>query len=435
MRFYKRIIAAAAVFALLCGCSNNTASSTPEENPTAESSAPTAEAPQVTKEQPTAPGGVPADASSAVSTAETAPEATNGVDLDSGKYSENSLIFDLNGTFCDVSELPFSVETFKPNLSINYGNIMNIRDGKLILRDDNDDWSIYTYDLRTEELTKVFSEKETVTGAIYSSPIYANHEYVVVCALTEDLHSYRVYKYGKSDPVLTLPESDENNRYFVNGTMEIVYDQLFFDGVCRLGGFNKTVPVIYRAYLSHGDTEVFTVNASTPRYGVCNVCFSINFNDLIGVYISDLRGDIFPSWDESSQTSTTLDDTYFPIRTRYIEDEILGSRTAISWLDKNSNSHEIGTTGFGYSTTNVHITRDGIFLMPLYHGNDSMVKQLLIGMYDPYSDTNRAALIPCQWRGVFTENNAIYYVDIATLETIMLSPHEEVFLYVDGENN
>ncbi|MGN1108478.1 MAG: hypothetical protein ACI4RK_03765, partial [Oscillospiraceae bacterium] len=59
----------------------------------------------------------------------------------------------------------------------------------------------------------------------------------------------------------------------------------------------------------------------------------------------------------------------------------------------------------------------------------------LVGMYDKSSGKNTAALIPCEHRSVFAENTALYYVDRETLETVMLSPHEEVFLYVNGENN
>ena len=365
-----------------------------------------------------------------------------GVDLVSETYSENSLIFDLNGTYCDVSELPFSVETFKPELPVQRGYLCNVRGGKLIIQgwNENDlpdqrDWSIFTYDLRTEELTEVFNTKAALPDVLGSAPIYADEEYVVVQVYPDHDTTYRVYKYGNNDPVFTLPESDENNHYFTGGSMYIVYDQLFFDGNCRLAGFDKTVPVIYRAFLTHKELGVYAANVEYPRYGVGNVCFNMDFHDLTGIvdtYLSDLRGDIFKEYDD--QTRSLLENTYYPIQIRDIEDDILGFRYAVSWLDKSSDPHQIGTTGFGYSSFNGHITIDGIFMLPLYHDIGTS-KKLLVGMYDKSTDTNRAALIPCESGSVFAENTALYYVDRETLETIMLSPHEEVFLYADGENN
>lgn len=436
MRFYKRYIAALAAVTLLCGCSNDT-SSAPEVTSAAEASAPTAESPQeTTTEQGSAPAGVPA-------VTEVSSANPGGVDLVSETYSENSLIFDLNGTYCDVSELPFSVETFKPELSVQYGHLLNIRDGKLIFSSWNDDiygddWTIFTYDLRTEELTEVFSSKAVLSKDEGGSPLFANEEYVVVCTYPDHETTYRVYKYGNNEPVFTLPDSDEDNRYFTCGSMCIVYDQLFFDGECRLAGFDKSVSVLYRAYLSHGgELGVYAANVVYPRYGVGNVCFNMDYHDLTGVvdssYLSNLRGDFFRAYD--GNTNTILENTYYPIQITDITDEILGFRDSANWLDKDSNPHDIGTTGFGYRANSGHITIDGIFMLPLYHENASTVDKLLVGMYDKSSGKNTAALISCEYRSVFAENTALYYVDRETLETVMLLPHEEVFLYVNGENN
>ena len=430
-----KIFAAALAALLLCGCSNDT-SSAPEVTSATESTLPTTEAlSSATVEQGQAPGGIPADTGT--------PAAPGGVDLVSGDYSDNSLIFDLNGTYCDVSGLPFTVETFKPELSVEKGYLLDVRDGKLIFQGwnendlpDQNNWSIFTYDLRTEELTEVFNAMAAMPDAEGCSPIYANDEYVVVCAYPDDRNTYRVFRYGRNDPVFTLPKSDENNVYISSGSMYIVYDQLYFDGECRLSGFDQSIPAIFRTYLSDGKTDVFALNAGYPRYGVGNVCFSIRTNDTIGKYLSDLRGDIYPSWDEISRTSTILDDTYYPIRTRYIEDKILGGRTTVSWLDKSPTLHEIGTTGFGYGTSGAHITIDGIFMIPLYHENSSSVNKLLVGMYDKYADANRAALIPCEDRSVFAENTALYYVDRETLETTMICPYdEEVILLEESIDN
>lgn len=442
-----RYIAALAAISLLCGCSNSTTSSAPEAT-SAESPAITAEAPQGSTSEHTALPGVPAVTSANESTsadpAEAPTDNSGGVDLVSEKYSENSLIFDLNGTYCDVSELPFSVETFKPELSVQRGYLCSVRGGKLIFQgwNENDlpeqnNWSIFTYDLRTEELTEVFNAKAALPDVTGSAPLYANEEYVVVRVYPDYENTYRVFRYGNNDPVLTLPDdSAEDNHYFTGGSMYIVYDQLYFDGNCRLSGFDKTIPVIYRAYLSNGELGVYAANVEYPRYGVGNVCFNINFQDLTGVvdtYISDLRGDFFHAYDD--RTHTILENTYYPVQITDIPDEILGYRNAVNWLDKSSDSHEIGTTGFGCSANSGHITIDGIFMLPLYHKNSGTNKNLLVGMYDKYADTNRAALIPCEYRSIFAENTALYYVNWETLETIMISPHEDVFLYADGENN
>lgn len=456
----RKYIAALTAALLLCGCTNNDTSSAPESVSSSEATSATSEnSPEITTsapEQNTTPEGGAAPADPGVT--DTSSVNSGGVDLVSGNYSDNNNIFDLNGKYCDISELPFSVETFQPELVPENSVCINVCNGKLILihHQPTEDispvnpstWELYTYDLKSKELTEIYSSNEwkmtapNSTNMQYYSGnnalLYADDTYVFIISPDEyGAERYTVINHTTGKIVLDLPKTTENGNttYFANYSMTIVYDYLYFDGYYYIAEYDKVIPVIFKANLQNGEIELFRTGACYPFYGVANVCFKIVL-DSNQYYIDDnyanLRGDIFQTSDTGNNTQTSIADTYYPIVSQSLSDDILGSREKLSWIDKNNISHEIGTTGFNYYVVDKHITKDGIFLFTLCRNENQ--PRLLIGCYDEKSGINYAALVETNRdERVFMENTAIYLVKDNTLETTVLSPYKDEFIYMSHQ--
>lgn len=456
----RRYIAALTAALLLCGCTNNDTSSAPESVSSSEATSATSEnSPEITTsapEQNTTPEGGSAPADPGVTDSSSA--NSGGVDLVSGGYSENNNIFDLNGKYCDVSELPFSVETFQPELVSEDFRCINVCNGKLILihyqptedilQVNQSSWELYTYDLKSGELTEICSSNEwkmtapNSTNMQYYSGnnalLYADDTYVFIVSTDEyGAEEYTVINHTTGKTALKLPKTSENGNttYFANYIVTIVYDYLYFDGTYYVSDYNMEIPVIFKANLQTGEIELFRTGACYPFYGVANVCFKIVL-DYNQYYIDDnyanIRGDIFQTYDPVNSTYTSIVDTYYPIVSQSLSDDILGSREKLSWIDKNNISHEIGTTGFNYYVVDKHITRDGIFLFNLYRDNNQ--SRQLIGCYDENSGINCAALVENNSNErIFMENTAIYLVNNNTLETTVLSPYKDEFIYMSHQ--
>lgn len=461
----RKYIAALTAALLLCGCTNNDTSSAPESVSSSEATSATSEnSPEITTsapEQNTTPEGGAAPADPGVM--DTSSVNSGGVDLVSGNYSDNNNIFDLNGKYCDISELPFSVETFQPELVPENSVCINVCNGKLILihykpihykptediwQVDQSTWELYTYDLKSKELTEIYSSNEwkmtapNSTNMQYYSGnnalLYADDTYVFIISTDEyGEEEYTVINHTTGKTALKLPKTSENGNttYFANYFVTIVYDTLYFDGTYYVSDYNMEIPVIFKANLQTGEIELFRTGACYPFYGVANVCFKIVL-DYNQYYIDDnyanIRGDIFQTYDPVNSTYTSIVDTYYPIVSQSLSDDILGSREKLSWIDKNNISHEIGTTGFNYYVVDKHITKDGIFLFTLCR--DDNQSRLLIGCYDEEIETNYAALVETNRdERVFMENKAIYLVKDNTLETTVLSPYKDEFIYMSQQ--
>ncbi len=448
----RRYIAALTAALLLCGCSNNDTSSVPKSVSSSETTSATSEnSSEITSSEPdrnTAPEGGSAPADPGVTDSSSA--NSGGVDLVSGGYSDNNNIFDLNGKYCDISELPFSVNTYAPELESENFQCINVCNGKLILihyqptedilQVNQSSWELFTYDLKSGELTEIYSSNEWKMTAPNSTNMqyysgnnalmYADDTYVLTISTDEyGAEEYTVINHTTGKTVLKLPKTSENGNttYFANYFVTIVYDALYFDGTYYVSDYNMEIPVIFKANLHTGEIELFRTGACYPFYGVANVCFKIVL-DYNQYYIDDnyanLRGDIFQTSDPVNSTHTSIIDTYYPIVSQSLSDDILGSREKLSWIDKNNISHEIGTTGFNYYVVDKHITKDGIFLFNLCRDNNQ--SRQLIGCYDENSGINYAALVEKNSNErVFTENAAIYLVNSSTLETTVLSPYKD----------
>lgn len=449
MRSCKKLMAVLTAALLLCGCTNNGGSSVTETDPTAETAAavdPTAEA----SAELSAPeqGGAfqetasssPVDPGNSGGDVEAAQNPGAGVDLVSGEFSENSLIFDLNGKYCDVSDLPFSVQTFQPDIDPEEIIFLRACGGKLLmmkgerLGEYTDEyyaggeiqWTIYSHDLSSRETSEVY------TSLVY--PSYIDDTYVV---FSPSLESITAVNYTTGKTVFAQRNDPDKYTFYVTPNCIIVNDQLYFDGTYNITEFKKTIPVVFRANLANGDMDILCSGMSEPRYGVANVCFKMELpNADVDVY-TNFRGEIFSERNDKLRgVSTIFTDTYFPIEYDILYDEHLGSRDKICWIDKYEESHEIGTTGFkyeldvSYNSNPAHIIRDGIYLLELvrYDQENFTVNSTfrhLIGRYDEETGVNTAALIENDGNDyVFVENTAIYIVDPDTLETMVLSMPE-----------
>ncbi len=444
MRNCNKLMAVLTAVLMLGGCANNGGASVTETDPTSEAVSkvnPTAEASaeisapeQAGASQETA-SGEPAAVSSGVE-GEAAQNPGAGVDLVSGEFSENSLIFDLNGKYCDVSELPFSVQTFQPDIDPEELIFLKACGGKLLLMkgerlgEYTDEyvpageiqWTIYSHDLRSGETSEVY------TSLVY--PSYIDDTYVV---FSPSLESITAVDYTTGKTVFAQRNDPDKYTFYVTHNCLIVNDQLYFDGTYNIPEFKKTIPVIFSANLANGDMDILCSGMSEPRYGVANVCFKIETPNPDKEIYTNLRGEVFDGrYDKLRGVSTIFADTYFPIDCETLYDEYLGSREKICWIDKFEESHEIGTTGFNYELyfsynyNAGHITRDGIYLLELarYEPQNSTFRYL-IGRYDEETGENTAALIESDGNDyVFVENTAIYIVDPDTLETMVLSMPE-----------
>ena len=451
MRNCKKLIAVLTAALMLCGCANNTPSSQPETdstaetvsevNPTAEASAEISAPEQGGASQEAAPSG-----SAAVSSGvewEAAQNPGAGVDLVSGEYSENSLIFDLNGKYCDASELPFSVRTYLPDFWGEKLALSNACGGKLILGkrlryDENgvpisEGQAFYTYDLETGTLTEIFNTRNAPMPAEYPGAEYSvvqniSDTYTVYTVISEYREIIVAENHTTGKTVFTL--ANANEKYWINSNSAlIVGDYLYFDGTYYIPEFKKTIPVIFSVDLANGDMDILCSGMSEPRYGVANVCFRIESPNPDAEFYTNLRGEVFDGrYDKLRGVSTIFADTYFPIEYETMFDEHLGSRDEIRWIDKFETYHEIGTTGFNYELAihenSAYITRDGIYLLELarYEPKEKSTFRYLIGRCDEETGENTAALIESDGNDyVFVENTAIYIVDPDTLETMVLS--------------
>ncbi len=442
MRNCNKLMAVLTAVLMLGGCANNGGASVTETDPTSEAVSkvnPTAEASaeisapeQAGASQETA-SGEPAAVSSGVE-GEAAQNPGAGVDLVSGEYSENSLIFDLNGKYCDVSELPFSVQTFQPDIDPEELIFLKACGGKLLLMkgkrlgeyDEYEpggeiQWTIYSHDLRSGETSEVY------TSLVY--PSYIDDTYVV---FSPSLESITAVDYTTGKTVFARQNDPDKYTFYVTHNCLIVNDQLYFDGTYNIPEFKKTIPVIFSANLANGDMDILCSGMSEPRYGVANVCFRIESPNADAEFYTNLRGEVFDGrYDKLRGVSTIFADTYFPIEYETMFDEHLGSRDEIRWIDKFETYHEIGTTGFNYELAihenSAYITRDGIYLLVLarYEPKEKSTFRYLIGRYDEETGENTAALIESDGNDyVFVENTAIYIVDHDTLETMVLSMPE-----------
>lgn len=446
MRSCKKLMAVLTAALLLCGCANNGGSSVTETDPTAETAAAVNSTVEASAEISAPEQGGASQAAAPVAPGasggegEAAQNPGAGVDLVSKEFSENSLIFDLNGKYCDVSELPFSVRTFQPDIDPEELIFLKACGGKLLMMkgerigeyngeffpEGDIRWTIYSHDLKSGETSEVYTTLDY--------PSYIDDTYVV---FSPGWDSITAVNYTTGKTVFAQRNDPDKYTFYVTPNCIIVNDQLYFDGTYNIPEFKKTIPVIFRAYLSSGNMDILCSGMYEPRYGVANVCFKMESPNSDEDIYTNFRGEIFSERNDKLRgVSTIFTDTYFPIEYDNLYDEHLGSRNKICWIDKFEESQEIGTTGFNYeldvsyNSNPAHITRDGIYLMELarYEQENFTVNstfRYLIGRYDEETGENTAALIESDGNDyVFVENTAIYIVDPDTLETTVLSMPE-----------
>lgn len=229
---YAKHIALLAAFAMLCGCTGNTGStqtSTAEAVQTAQGSA---EAPHSSEAPPA--GETTADVSSQPGQPEQTEQPgqtgnSSGVSLISGGDSKYSDIFELNGTWCDVSELPFNVETYDVPLLGKWGgdNFLGCFDKKMYFTEGSqihgEWWSenrLWRFDplTGTEELLYDYGSDDSSLSALFANDTYVVYERFAFefdedGSVKDSTEWLTVVNHQTGKTVFDVPEMSGNIRY------------------------------------------------------------------------------------------------------------------------------------------------------------------------------------------------------------------------------
>ena len=232
---YAKHIALLAAFAMLCGCTGNTGStqtSTAEAVQTAQGSA---EAPHSSEAPPA--GETTADVSSQPGQPEQTEQTeqpgqtgnSSGVSLISGGDSKYSDIFELNGTWCDVSELPFNVETYDVPLLGKWGgdNFLGCFDKKMYFTEGSqihgEWWSenrLWRFDplTGTEELLYDYGSDDSWLSALFANDTYVVYERFAFefdedGSVKDSTEWLTVVNHQTGKTVFDVPEMSGNIRY------------------------------------------------------------------------------------------------------------------------------------------------------------------------------------------------------------------------------
>lgn len=431
MSFCRKHFALLAALLLLCGCTNNGGSSVTETEPTAENSAEVNSTAETTGEIMPEQGGASQEAAPEAPAATGVPggegvPAQNpggGVDLVSGGYSENSLIFDLEGTYCDISELPFSIKTYSLPPDAAKLNFERFGGGRLYFTDyiyDEADvvsaFTLYAFDLETGELTEEYSGEGRY--------VFADDRYVVTKNEASGVTSVIRLSNGN-----TVYEYNNDDGYFstFSGEVVIVYDTMYYDALHKLPDFDISIPMVMTVNLLTGERSLYDINVGYPSNGTGGVVF-MHFCDDMGWDGSvNIRGDSYPH-DSSSNFKWNLEGS-FPIKIDSSYENVLGSRNKLSWINNANEPIRIGTTGFRIEPAGIQISKDGLFVLDLVKFEDTdddpftSRRWRVIGCYDGKTSQNVAAINEYEWKDeeLFTDQGKIYIVNIPELEIKVVS--------------
>ncbi len=477
MLFCRKHLALLAAVMLLCGCTNNGGSSVTETESTAETVSEISSTAEATGEI-SAPeqGGAsqeaaPGDPGVSGGDGEAA-QNPGGVDLISGGYSENSLIFDLKGTYCDVSELPFSIKTY--SLPPETANLYFRRfgGGRLYFTDDvnaggdggtEDEFSgmpakdqggggaenvtgeassftLYAFDLETGDLTEEYSgegryvyadDKYVVTrrscipGYIYDDGYFVPEDGVSgVTSVIRLSNGNTVYEYNNDDGYFST----------LSGEVVIVYDTMYYDALYKLPDFDKSIPVTMTVNLLTGERSLYDINVGAPSTGAGGVVFEQFDDDGQSEGRVNIKGDSYLP-DYSSMNTEWYLEGHFPIRIDTSFDSVLGSRNELNWINNANEPIGIGTTGFRIVPVSMQISRDGLFVVDLvkfedaagdpFTGSRRAGSWRVIGCYDGRTSQNTAAITECNWSDeyLFTDQGKIYILNIPKLEIKVLKEY------------
>ena len=427
MTKYVKLTALLTAAALLCGCSGNTSG----DSQTSASEAQTSEETVQTSE-PQSPAGesVPEGGQEAAPTAE-APEqdGASGVTLVSGGNSRYADIFELNGTWCGLTELPFEVASYEvPMLRKDDFRLFGVCGRKLYFTEwkklDHyySDDKLWSFDPATGEEKLVYSSTAEI-----SAIEFVNDQYVVA-EILDKAFDYEprltVVDLRTGKTVLDIPERNGNISYLPGNGVQIVYDMMYITAEYTMPEFSKTLRVGLRVYLPTGEAELYGLNYDLVDYGVGNVCYA-NSDVIDSIY--GVSRPAYGEWNEAdgSYTWYNMRDTYFITYEIIRGYDVLGDRSELFWTDRNGDDHRIGETAFSVDciSDQIRMDRDNIFFAMLHKYYPTVYNEqydyyetenrnwLLLGYYDTSADSAQAALLDIDdVPQTFAENDCLYLV-------------------------
>ena len=426
---YTKHLALLASFTLLCGCSGNAPESS--QSRTSESELPQAQTAEI--QSPAGETAQEAPASQEAQPAETAPADGSGVSLVSGGDSLHSDVFELNGTWCELTDLPFEIDSYSvPMLGKENHYFFGCFGKKLYFYEasgDNDVWNntwsqdkLWCFDPQTGEEKLIYSNEE-YRRVSFS---FVNDQYLVLDyqPTPQSDNHMKVLNLQTGETVLDIPEQSGNIRYDPGSGVQIVYDMMYITGEYTMPEFGKSINVGLMLELNTGTVSLYDLNLHSVYYGVGNVCF-------VGddYTVTSIHGETVPKFGDSGEDDDSLvwynlRDTYFLTCEVTRSYDVLGSRNELFWRDRNNEDHRIGETAFSVQCPldSFRMNRDRIFCATLYKELTTTVyngvfdeyqqqlkKWLVLGSYE--GDSAQAALLELDEDiQVCADNDCIYLV-------------------------
>lgn len=430
---YIKHIALLTAFVMLCGCARNTSSENVRTS-TAET-ADTIEAPQTAEIQSPAGESLPEDVTPASAEAQpeqTEPPAQDGVNLVSGGNSQYSDIFELNGTWCDVGELPFNVVSYEIPLLKQldqYDSLLGVSSGKLYhIKYSGSQDGLLAYDLTTGEDKLICDISDLGTSSVW----FVNDQYLVTEAEGEGGSHLIVTDLQKDKVAFDTPIESGNIMFDPAGGVQIVYDMMYLTAKYTLPEFNRTWDIGITVELNTGEIGLYGYGFSQVSYGVGNVCFadSDRIESILGISTPRYGENV---GDDNTYIWYNMFDTYYMTYTADRSYDVLGSRTELFWTDRNNTDHRLGQTSFSVNTTSdqFFMNRDSIFTARLskitniqINGNsrNEIKNWLIVGKYDVNADSAQASLIELDGslQKIYVINDCIYILDFGNGRVTML---------------
>lgn len=426
---YTKHLALLASFTLLCGCSGNAPESSQRQN--SESEPPQAQTAEI--QSPAGETAQEAPASQEAQPAETAPADGSGVSLVSGGDSLHSDVFELNGTWCELTDLPFEIDSYSvPMLGKENHYFFGCFGKKLYFYEasgDNDVWNntwsqdkLWCFDPQTGEEKLIYSNEE-YRRVSFS---FVNDQYLVMeyqsTPLSDDC--LKVVNIQTGETVLDIPEQSGNILYYPGAGVQIVYDMMYITGKYTMPEFGKTMDVGLMLELNTGDVSLCGLDLHSVYYGVGNVCFGGDDDT-----ITSITGDSRPHCgeygeDDSSYIWYNMNGTYFITYDVERDYGVLGSRSELFWTDRNGSDHRIGQTAFSVQNQSAHfkMNRGHIFCAklskelqttvynPTYDEYEPEFKNwIVLGSYE--GDSAQAALLELDEEPqIYADNDCLYFI-------------------------
>lgn len=431
-----RHIALLTAISLLCGCSGSPAPS--ENESTAEPPAVTAEISepeQTTAPESNAPAGI---TGSDTADNEPIPDNSQGVQLESGDWTEYDNLFDINGSWCDPEQLPLSKAEYKlpekwlkKDITYTFGNntmYLTARDKMNSHLTNTNTPEVWYIDLATGEERLVFSGTE----GTYEIILYAGEKYLVVIREAEYESDPEICIISAliGEELFSFPQTNGNILLQPQNGTQIIYDTMYVSGEYSIPDLGKTVDAMFTIDLLTGKLNYYGVNRKSPAYGSANLYWyeGNTLTNILGETALEL------SYIGGKQVTSSMDSGYYTITEITDFSNVLGYRSKLYWGDHDENhedacdsQHFLGETGYSVYLYNLHMTKDCIFAT-FINTIGGGYTNMMIGKYDTDTESACASIIDLSdsgSNGLYSDNYNIYLMNRLTKTVTIYSLGEE----------